>query len=101
MTTALKNALLDLTQGVNLASGLAHTNDMNRAKATFKNLHEHKEILLKSEIEAWALANKWRPNDADELGSLAQQIGEGKQVHITGAPLWNCDPYQRWASENQ
>ena len=101
MTTVLTTALAALTDAVNLASGLTHSNDMNRAKETFKTLHEHGEILLKQEIEAWASLNGWQAPDADQLGSLAQQIGEGKQVRISGGPWWADDIYKRWASEIQ
>jgi hypothetical protein len=96
MTAAIENALEALTKAVNLATGLTHPSDKNLAKETFKILHENGEILLKQEIEAWASFHKWKPNDADEIGSLAQQIGEGKKVHISNGSCFARDPYQGW-----
>ena len=77
--------------------GLTHPNDMNRAIESFKILHEHGEILLKKEIVAWAMANNWKEDDADQLGSLAQQIGEGKEAKFTGGPWWNENIYETWS----
>jgi hypothetical protein len=96
MTTALRNALEALTKAVTLATGLTHSNDKNRAKETFKILHDNGEILLKQEIEAWALCNGWMAQDADQLGSLAQQIGEGKKVTIENGPWWIENIYRHW-----
>ena len=101
MTPILRNALQSLTDAVNLSTGIIHPNDNNRARETFQILHEHREILLRSEIEAWALDNGWKADDANQLGSLAQQIGEGSQANITGGPWWADDVYQRWGGVGQ
>jgi predicted NUDIX family NTP pyrophosphohydrolase len=101
MTTALVSALQALTGAVNLATGLTHDNDKNRAKETFKILHDNGEILFKQDIEAWALCHGWKAEDADQLGSLAQQIGEGKKVSITNGPWWTEGVYRRWNGEIQ
>ena len=78
---------------------MTHSNDMNRAKETFKLLHEHGEILLKSEIVAWAEQNDWKSEDADQLGSLAQQIGEGKKVVVQDGPWWKHGIVERWVAD--
>ena len=98
MELIIKNALSDLTSSVNLATGIGHPNDENRAKKTFKLLHDHKVILLKPEIVAWCLANGWTEEYADELGSLAQQIGEGKNVKISGE-WWVANIIEKWEGE--
>jgi hypothetical protein len=49
----------------------------------FKILHDKGEVILKSEV-AFAIANGWSSDDADELGSLGQQIGEGKNPRVSG-----------------
>lgn len=100
MNESLRNALHDLTSAVNLATGIIHPNDLNRAKETFNILHAHRIILLKGEIEAWALANGWQPEDADALGSLAQQIGNGANPNITGGPWWAEGIFDRWGGRN-
>lgn len=99
MNTTLRNALNSLTGAVNLATGLTHPNDRNRAIETFLILRQHGIILLREEIEAWALRNNWKPEDADQLGSLAQQIGNGAQADIVGGPWWADDIYERWSRE--
>lgn len=63
---------------------------MNKTKELFDILHKNGEVLLKSEIEGYALSHGWSAKDADELGSLAQQIGEGKPARVKGRPVVGC-----------
>lgn len=100
MNTTLRRALEVLNASVNVSTGLSHPSDMDKAKSMFKILHENKEVLLKAGICAWAEANGWKPDDADELGSLAQQIGEGKKVQIKQG-WWGNEAYARWANTEQ
>lgn len=91
MTPLLEKALEAIHHRTNVSTGLAHPNDMNAAKEMFKRLHEAGEILRESEIAAWAEANGWEKKDAEELGSLAQQIAMGKKVKIADGPWWKDD----------
>lgn len=68
---------------------------MNKAKELFKILHDNGEVILKSDVESAALAHGWNVSSADELGSLAQQIGEGKNPRIDRGPWWASDIYQQ------
>ena len=79
MTPLLEEALKSINSSVNVSTGLTAPNDKNRAKELFKYLHKDGEILLANEIESWAVMNGWQKDDANELGSLAQQIGMGKK----------------------
>jgi hypothetical protein len=101
MNMIIEHALDTLTNGVNLSTGLAHHNDLAKAVDVFMILHEHGEILLKEEIVAWALQNHWSKENADQIGSLAQQIGEGKGHH-SDRQRW-CVPaiYDRWSGKSE
>ena len=99
MTPLLEKVLEVLNSSVNISTGLSHPNDMNKAKELFKRLHKYEEILLKSEITSWAIEHGWSERHANELGSLAQQIGEGKRVIIRGGPYWNDNIIENLASQ--
>ncbi len=95
MSTTIQNAIKTLSSTVNVSTGLSHPNDMNKARALFAILHENGEILLKSDIVGYAMSHGWQTKDADELGSLAQQIGEGKPARVKDGPWWAADIYTK------
>lgn len=95
MSAIITEAVNTLSGSVNLTTGLAHPNDMNRARELFKILHEKGEVILKTDVESAALAKGWSQDDAAELGSLAQQIGEGKKPRISGGSWWASDIYEQ------
>jgi len=101
MNPTIERALDKITAATNLSTGLSHPNDKNRAKEAFKILHDHGEILLKKEIAAWASLHGWSEEDADELGSLAQQIGEGKSPRIKNGPWWAENVYDLWSGQKR
>ncbi len=88
MSPILKQALKSLSVRVNVSAGLAHPLDSDTAKELFIILRDHGEVLLKVDIEGWAIENGWKERHADNLGSLAQQIGEGKRVQIKNKGRW-------------
>jgi hypothetical protein len=89
MTPLVEKGLNAITIGINLSTGLSYPSDMNRAKEMFHRLHKAGEKLLAEEICAWAKMNGWRTKDADELGSLGEQIGKGEKMKIPDGPWWN------------
>lgn len=93
MSNTIQNAIKMLSKNVNVSTGLLHSNDMNKTRELFSILHKNGEVLLKSVIVEYALAHNWRPTDADELGSIAQQIGEGKAARVKDGPWWAADIY--------
>jgi maltose-binding protein MalE len=99
MSPMIEKGLEAITARTNLATGLSHTNDMNAAKEMFVKLHEAGEILLANEVEAWATSNGWQPNDAAELGALAEQIGMGKKPGIQDGPWWNDQIIEHFQSD--
>lgn len=95
MSAIINEAIKTLSGSVNITTGLNHPNDMNKARELFKILHDMGEVILKSDVASAALAKGWSSDDADELGSLAQQIGEGKKPRVTGGPWWAADIYDK------
>ena len=95
MSSTIKNAIQTLSRAVNVSTGLIHPNDKNKARELFKILHANGVVLLKSEIVDLALEHKWAPKYADELGSLGQQIGEGKPARVKDGPYWAADIFTK------
>jgi len=95
MTSIIEESIRRLNTIVNVSAGLAHPSDMNKAAELFSVLHQNGVILLKAEVENVAMAQGWNSQHADELGSLAQQIGEGKSANISGGPWLSADIYDQ------
>lgn len=91
MSPLLEAALKSINNRTNISTGPLHSNDLNAAKEMFVHLHNAGEILLASEIQAFAESTGWQTKDAECLGSLAQQIGMGKKPKISDGPWWNTD----------
>lgn len=98
MSTIIEEAVKTLSSSVNVATGLSHPNDMNKARELFKILHDKGEVILKSDVSSAAMTRGRTSADADELGSLAQQIGEGKNPRVTGGPWWAANIYDQIAA---
>lgn len=95
MTTTVEKAIKMLSSTVNVSTGLLHPNDMNKARELFSILHRKGELLTKSEVSQAAISNGWSSENADELGSIAQQIGEGKSARVVDGPWWKSDIYEQ------
>ncbi|KAA0178861.1 hypothetical protein FX016_23315 [Cupriavidus gilardii] len=95
MSKIITEAVKTLSRVANVSTGLTHSNDKNKAKELFKILHDKGEVILKADVVNAALSEGWRAADADELGSLAQQIGEGKAARVDGGPWWAPDIYDQ------
>lgn len=67
----VERALLNLTRGINLSTGLSHPSDKEAAKRTVSELKQNGYTLIPDDIRKWARRNNWRPNDAEALGKLA------------------------------
>jgi len=77
LTTA---ALEDLTEFINLGTGLGHPSDKAMAVGFLKALRYGGEVLDGDTIRAWAIAHGWSPRHAKDLGELAQKIADGVAV---------------------
>ena len=99
MASLTYEAIKNLSTTVAPSSELAHPDDMNKARELFSILHLNGEILLKAEVQNAAMAQGWASKDAEELGSLAQQIGEGKPANVSGGPWFRADIYEQIKSK--
>jgi len=99
MTILIEKALKAITVRTNLSSGLSHPNDEYVAKEMFKLLYKEGETLLASEITPWALENGRQPEDAKELGNLAEKIGSGGKVQIKRKNWWKDDINNKFKEE--
>ena len=63
----VEDALLTLTHGINLSTGLTHPSDKESAKRTASALKKSGHQLDPEEIRKWALRHDWAPKDAEEL----------------------------------
>ena len=99
MSPIVQKGLAAITDRTNLSTGLTHPNDMNAAKEMFVLLHKAGEILLANEIESYAAMNGWQPGDAEELGQLGAQIGQGKKSRIKDGPWFKEGLIEQWQVE--
>ena len=67
----VEEALLLLTHGINLSTGLSHPSDKESAKRTLFGIKRRGHRLNPDDIRRWALRNNWQPRDAEDLGKLA------------------------------
>lgn len=67
-------ALEALTGSVNLSTGLGHPSDKDHAKRMFKELRAQGVPVTPSEVEIWAVRNKWKPEHAAELRKMAGKL---------------------------
>lgn len=91
MSPLVLEALKSLTSRVNLATGLSHYSDESSAKEIFKLLYKEGERLLASEITLWAMDHGWKPEEAKQLGDLAEKIGRGERVVVRNKNQWRED----------
>lgn len=91
-------ALESLTTAVNLSTGLSHPSDKQAAVQMFRLLRDAGEQFDSSEIQAWAVAHGWRPQDARKLAELARAILDGRPIR-GGRTRWKDDILEQWREE--
>ncbi|WP_196800537.1 DUF1889 family protein [Thioalkalivibrio sp. ALJ3] len=91
MSPLVEEALISLTNRVNLSTGLLHYSDESAAKELFKLLHKEGEILNEDEIASWAAKNGWKDKHAKDLGELAGRMGGGGRVVVRNKGMWRDD----------
>lgn len=89
----VRMAMEGLTIRVNLSSALAHPSDKRAAGSMLKTLISGHEPFEPAEIQAWAVANGWKLEDAKRLAEMAHALLGGRRVHAGSA-----DPelLERW-----
>ena len=89
-------ALKDLTNHVNLSTGLTHPDDKRAAVWTFRLLRQAGERYDPSRIRAWAVRHGWSMKYARELGELSEKILDGRRVQAGGRSPWRTDIVAIW-----
>jgi hypothetical protein len=89
-------ALEDLTNHVNLSTGLAHPDDKRAAVWTFRLLRQAGERYDPSRIRAWAVRHGWSMKYARELAELSEKILNGRRVQAGGRSPWRADIIATW-----
>lgn len=95
-------ALCDLTDRVNLGTGITHPSDKDAAVELFRILRKAREPFDPDAIKAWAVRNGWWPRHARTLAETAAKIADGKGVQIGRAAAgqhWKADVLKRWRAE--
>lgn len=94
----VEEALKDLTNHVNLSTGLAHPDDKRAAVWTFMLLRKAGESYDPGQIRAWATRHGWSMRHARELGEVSEKILLGRAVQAKGPSPWRTDIVQVWRS---
>ncbi len=67
----IEDALNRVTRGINLSTGLSHSNDKEFAKCIFQKLKSEGYDLEPEDVKSWAIKNGWKAKHAEEFGKLA------------------------------
>lgn len=97
--TVVVAALESLTGRVNLSTGLSHPYDKAAAVSLFQFLLGAGEQFEPGQVRAWAVRNGWHPDDARELGDVAQKLKDGRRVQNRYGQRWAEDIVDQWRAE--
>jgi hypothetical protein len=94
----VEEALKDLTNHVNLSTGLAHPDDRRAAVWTFRLLRKAGESYDPGQIRAWTTRHGWSMRHARELAEVSERILLGRAVQAKGPSPWRTDIVRMWRS---
>lgn len=89
LDTRLKRALVELTNMINLSTGLTHSSDRDSAIQLLQILHQNRIELNPDNMKIWALQNGWNSDGANQLRDFAQGVIEGKKYRTSRVSMWN------------
>jgi hypothetical protein len=95
-------ALRDLTDRVNLTTGIAHPSDEGATVELFRLFREAHEPIESEAIKAWAVRNGWWPRHARRLAEVAAKIADGRAVQAKRAaagPHWKAGIVKQWRAD--
>jgi len=95
----ITRALIDLTESINMTTGLSHSSDDNLAKTYLRALIKHNYTLPEPEIEAYLINNlDWMKENASQLLSIINRINNGRSFQ--GGDKTNLKYHiDRWRKE--
>lgn len=88
-------ALEELTNSVNLSTGITHPSDDSRAKETFRVLVKGGHRFDVDDVRAWLVGRGWQPRDADAVREVASGAVQGKHFRNIKYPMDDRD-LKRW-----
>lgn len=94
-----EQALLSLTQSINLSHALLNPRDKESADRTLRILRIKGHTQAAQNIRSWAIKNRWNPKAADELEGLSEKIGALKSKPRIQRPEDAETTYQYWCSK--
>ena len=95
----LEQALLALTQSVNLSHSTLHPTDKEHSDSTLRILRLHGHTDDPQNIRSWLIQNGWQPTTANELEKLAQKIFSLKSKPRLQNPEVAQSRYEYWRSK--
>lgn len=92
-------ALTELTESINMATGISHPSDEEEAKTFIRALHGKGYRLVEVEIETFLIQNLgWEKQHANELLDIVRKINSGKTFH-GGEKTGHKSYIDRWKKE--
>ncbi|MGY3585523.1 hypothetical protein ACVIGB_005423 [Bradyrhizobium sp. USDA 4341] len=73
LSEPVQEALVRLTESINLGTGLSHPSDKKHAERTFDKLRSEGHSFDPIEVRRWAQRNNWSSNAAADLESVARR----------------------------
>lgn len=70
----VESVLHQLTNGINITTGISHPSDLATAKVALGRIKPYIAGFASNDIRKWAKRNGWRPEDAKDLAQLAAKI---------------------------
>lgn len=93
-------ALKNLTESVNLSTGITHPSDRHAALDTFRILSSHRISYRPDDVRAWLVGKGgWSPRDADAVHEIAQGYLDGKRFRGGKEPFWGDGILNTWKQE--
>ena len=99
MDRVLISALRNLTERVNLSTGIGHPLDRSAAIWMFRILRNGGVKYDPAAVKAWLMSEgKWTPAGANAVQKVAADILAGKGLHA-GQQAWAADILKQWKGE--
>ena len=95
-TPIVKVAMQELTNSINLSTGISHHADNEKAKTYIRALHKYEDGLKPDIVGAYLIRElKWEPEHAKEIEKLIDTLNSGKYF-IGGEKKGLQDYYKSW-----
>lgn len=96
----VESALRNLTQSVNLSTGITHPSDRQAALDTFRVLSRNRIAYHPKDVRAWLVGKGgWEPKDADAVQNIAQGYLDGKRFRGGDKPYWGDGILDIWRKD--